>query len=157
MRASTTAVGRPWRGFGVGLGVGAWVLLSLGLPLLLLIEEGLRVAGPPAPPWVFVLAGLRALGLAAAVAMVAVVAAYPVARTLRPGLVLVLVLVAALARALGVLGLGLEPGATVINPRMRWATASSEFAIFASCSVGPVRVWLAVTFHWSTRRNGWRT
>ncbi len=116
MRGSSTAVDRSSRrrGVGVGLAVGAWVLLSLGLPLLLLIEEGLRVAGPAAPPWVFVLAGLRALGLALAVALVAVVAAYPLARTLGPGLVLVLVLVAPLARALGVLGLGLEPGAWAV-------------------------------------------
>lgn len=116
MRGPSTAIDESSRGrrLAVGLVVGAWVLLSLGLPLLLLIEEGLRVAGPPAPPWVFMLAGLRALGLAAAVAAVAVALAYPLARTLSPGLVLVLVLVAPLARALGVLGLGLEPGAWAV-------------------------------------------
>jgi ABC-type spermidine/putrescine transport system permease subunit II len=87
-----------------------WALLSLGLPLLLLAREGLAVAGPPAPPGVFLWAGLRALGLAAAVAAVAAALAYPVARATSPAALAVLVLVAPLARALGVLGLGLAPG-----------------------------------------------
>ena len=102
------------RARGVGLAVAVWVLLSLGLPLLLLLAEGLQVAGPAAPVGVFVLAGLRALGLAAAVAGVAVAAAYPVARAVPTAALLVLVLVAPLARALGVLGLGLAPGALAV-------------------------------------------
>lgn len=91
-----------------------WVVVSLGLPLASLVREGLAASGPPVPGWVFVQAGLRGLGLAAAVAAVAVVAAYPVARSVRPAVLLVLALVAPLARAIGVLGLGLAPGAGAV-------------------------------------------
>jgi ABC-type spermidine/putrescine transport system permease subunit II len=105
---------RDARRRGVGIAVAVWVALSLGLPLLQLAQEALAVAGPPAPAWIFALAGLRALGLAAAVASVAVLAAYPVARAVPPALLLVLVLVSPLARALGVLGLGLAPGAVAV-------------------------------------------
>jgi len=116
--ASVTAAGRAASAGrsarGLAVAVWAWVVLSLGLPLLLLIEEGVRVGGPAPPPWVFVLAGLRALGLAAAVAAVAVAAAYPVARAVPGPALMMLVLVAPLARALGVLGLGLAPGAAAV-------------------------------------------
>lgn len=91
-----------------------WVLVSLGLPLLQLAAAGLSEGGPPTAPGVFVAAGLRGLLLALAVAVVAVVAAYPTARTASPGLLLMLVLVAPLARALGVLGLGLAPGGLAV-------------------------------------------
>jgi len=94
--------------------VGVWVLVSLGLPLLQLVQAGLTEAGPRAPAWVFVQAGLRALMLAGVVAGVAVITAYPVARAASPSLLMMLVLVAPLARALGVLGLGLAPGAGAV-------------------------------------------
>ncbi|MBL9105031.1 MAG: ABC transporter permease subunit [Myxococcales bacterium] len=97
-----------------GLGVGLWLALSLGLPLLQLLREGLTAGASALPAGVFVQAGLRALGLAAAVAAVAVALAYPVARAAPTSLLLTLVLVAPLARALGVLGLGLQPGAGAV-------------------------------------------
>ena len=107
--ASGRADGR-WRARVVGAVIAGWVALSLGLPLWQLGQEAVAVAGPAAPTWVFVLAGLRALGLAAAVASVAVVCAYPVARAVPSPVLLMLLLVSPLARALGVLGLGLAPG-----------------------------------------------
>lgn len=130
------------RARGVAIAVSVWVLLTLGLPLVQLGQEAWTVVGPPAPPWIFVLAGLRALGLAAAVAVIAAVAAYPVARTVSPRLLLVLVLVSPLARALGVLGLGLAPGVPAV------LLAQSAGAIPLAALVlqlrlrGRARVWL---------------
>ncbi|MBK7825565.1 ABC transporter permease subunit [Nannocystis sp.] len=130
------------RARGVAAAVGLWVLLTLGLPLVQLGQEAWSVVGPPAPPWIFVLAGLRALGLAAAVAVIAAVAAYPVARTVSARVLLVLVLVSPLARALGVLGLGMAPGVPAV------LLAQSAGAIPLAALVlqlrlrGRARVWL---------------
>lgn len=130
------------RARGVAIAVAVWVLLTLGLPLVQLGQEAWTVVGPPAPPWIFVLAGLRALGLAAAVAVIAAVAAYPVARTVSPRVLMVLVLVSPLARALGVLGLGLAPGVPAV------LLAQSAGAIPLAALVlqlrlrGRARVWL---------------
>ena len=118
------------------------MLLTLGLPLVQLGQEAWMVVGPPAPPWIFVLAGLRAVGLAAAVAGIAAVAAYPVARTVPARVLLVLVLVSPLARALGVLGLGMAPGVPAV------LLAQSAGAIPLAALVlqlrlrGRARVWL---------------
>jgi len=111
--ASEFADGR-WRARVVGAALAGWVLLSLGLPLWQLGQEAVEVTGPAAPAWVFVLAGLRALGVAVAVAGVAVVCAYPVARAAPSPVLLMLLLVSPLARALGVLGLGLAPGPVAV-------------------------------------------
>lgn len=122
--------------------VGVWVLVSLGLPLLQLVQAGLTEAGPATPGLVFVQAGLRGLLLAAAVAGVAVAAAYPVARTASPALLLTLALVAPLARAIGALGLGLAPGATAV-----WLAQSAGAIPLAALVVqlrlrGRPRAWL---------------
>ncbi len=134
--------GSQRRARGVAIAVGLWVLLTLGLPLVQLGQEAWTVVGPPAPAWIFMLAGLRALGLAAAVAVIAAVAAYPVARTVSSPLLLVLVLVSPLARALGVLGLGVAPGVPAV------LLAQSAGAIPLAALVlqlrlrGRARVWL---------------
>ena len=134
--------GSNGRARGVAIAVAVWVALTLGLPLVQLGQEAWTVVGPPAPPWIFVLAALLALGLAAAVAVIASVAAYPVARTVSPRLLLVLVLVSPLARALGVLGLGLAPGVPAV------LLAQSAGAIPLAALVlqlrlrGRARVWL---------------
>lgn len=134
--------GSQRRARGVAVAVLVWVSLTLGLPLLQLGQEAWTVVGPPAPPWIFVLAGLRALGLALAVAVIATLAAYPVARAVSPRLLMVLVLVSPLARALGVLGLGLAPGVPAV------LLAQSAGAIPLAALVlqlrlrGRARVWL---------------
>ena len=110
----SAGAGRRAQAHAVGVVIAVWVVMSLGLPVWQLGQEALAVAGPAAPAWVFVLAGLRALGLAAAVACVAVVCAYPVARAVPSPVLLTLVLVSPLARALGVLGLGCVPGGLAV-------------------------------------------
>ncbi|HEY0134490.1 MAG TPA: ABC transporter permease subunit [Nannocystis sp.] len=110
----SAGAGRPTRAHAVAAAIAVWVVLSLGLPLWQLGQEALAVAGPAAPTWVFVLAGVRALALALAVAGIAVVCAYPVARAVPSPVLLMLLLVSPLARALGVLGLGFVPGALAV-------------------------------------------
>ena len=110
--ATSRSVDGPRRGWSLAIAaaVAGWVALSLGLPLWQLMAEARPGAGAGAPGWVLALAGGRALGLGLAVAAVAALGAYPVARVAPTWLLLGLVLVSPLARALGVLGLGLAPG-----------------------------------------------
>ncbi|MCB9703614.1 MAG: ABC transporter permease subunit [Myxococcales bacterium] len=103
---------------GAPLVVGAYVALSLALPLALLaaraLAEGASPTGATIGGELWLLASGRSLALAATVALLACAGAYPLARALPAPLLFALFLISPLARALGVLGLGLPPGALAV-------------------------------------------
>ncbi len=99
--------------------LGAYLLVSLALPLVLLFvgagSEGGATGGHAvlgAELWLRSLA--RALALGAVVGAGACLAAYPLAGAVPTPILCGLFLVSPLARALGVLGLGLPPGAGAV-------------------------------------------
>ncbi len=99
--------------------VGFYVLLSLALPLACILfralTEGSGLGGGAISSDIWVLSGARALGLAGIVAGLACAAAYPLAIVVPAPLLFGLFLVSPLARALGVLGLGVPPGALAVG------------------------------------------
>ncbi|MEZ4383761.1 MAG: ABC transporter permease subunit [Nannocystaceae bacterium] len=92
--------------------VGAYVVVGLALPLGLLLARALLGddGGAAIDARLWLRSGLRSLGLAGLVALAASLGAYPLARLVAAPALFALLVVSPLARALGVLGLGLEPG-----------------------------------------------
>ncbi len=99
--------------------VGLYALLSLALPLASIVvralTEGSAGGSAAIGAEVWMLSGARALGLAGIVAALACAAAYPLAIIVPAPLLFGLFLVSPLARALGVLGLGVQPGALAVG------------------------------------------
>lgn len=97
--------------------VGAYLLVSLALPIALLIAGGLSGDGSGAASIsaeLWLRSSARALALAGFVGVAASIAAYPLAVAVPTPILFGLFLVSPLARALGVLGLGLAPGAGAV-------------------------------------------
>jgi ABC-type Fe3+ transport system permease subunit len=88
-------------------------LLAVAVPLATLVEAALTSTGAAGPGEAAVLRSTgRVLALGVGVGAVATALAYPVARTVPVPLLVGAVMVTPLARALGVLGLGVAPGTT---------------------------------------------
>ncbi|HGG56584.1 MAG TPA: ABC transporter permease subunit, partial [Nannocystis exedens] len=106
-------------GDSAALWVALYALLSLVLPLLCIVfrafTEGGASGSAAISAEVWMLSGARALGLAGIVAGFACVAAYPLAIVVPAPLLFGLFLVSPLARALGVLGLGVQPGVLAVG------------------------------------------
>ncbi len=97
--------------------VGAYLLVSLALPIALLVAGGLSSDGSGAASIsaeLWLRSSARALALAGLVGVGASLAAYPLAIAVPTPILFGLFLVSPLARALGVLGLGLAPGAGAV-------------------------------------------
>ena len=95
--------------------IAAYAGLVVALPLGLLVARGLAEGpGAAGAGELWLRAGGRSLALAGAVAGLACVGALPLARTAPAPVLFALFLISPLARALGVLGLGLAPGAAAV-------------------------------------------